>query len=70
LTSSLSRLFRRLFLEYLIKAFEAGKVEFFSSLESLRDRSSTVEKNAPNNLEIHNRRFARGCSALNTKAAK
>ena len=34
----LSRLFRRLFLEYLLKAFDAGKLEFFSSLESLRDR--------------------------------
>jgi hypothetical protein len=34
----LSRLFRRLFLEYLVKAFDAGKLEFFSSLESLRDR--------------------------------
>src|ERR1700756_3384072 len=39
----LSRLFRRLFLEYLIKAFEAGKVEFFSSLQSLRDRSSFLD---------------------------
>src|SRR6201993_5049071 len=39
----LSRLFRRLFLEYLIKAFEAGKVEFFSSLESLRDRSKFLD---------------------------
>jgi hypothetical protein len=34
----LSRLFRRLFLEYLVKAFDAGKLEFFFSLESLRDR--------------------------------
>src|SRR5215467_10294450 len=32
----LSRLFRRLFFEYLLTAFEAGKLEFFSSLESLR----------------------------------
>jgi hypothetical protein len=36
-----------LFLEYLIKAFEAGKVEFFSSLESLRDRSSFLDYLAP-----------------------
>lgn len=43
----LSRLFRRLFLEYLIKAFEAGKVVFFSSLESLRDRSSFLDFLAP-----------------------
>jgi len=34
----LSRLFRRLFLEYLVQAFDAGKLAFFSSLESLRDR--------------------------------
>jgi hypothetical protein len=32
----LSRLFRRLFLEYLQKAFDAGKLRFFSSLEPLR----------------------------------
>jgi hypothetical protein len=43
----LSRLFRRLFLEYQIKAFDAGKVEFFSSLESLRDRSSFLDYLAP-----------------------
>ena len=36
----LSRLFRRLFLEYLVNAFDAGKLEFFSSLEPLRDPSS------------------------------
>jgi hypothetical protein len=36
----LSRLFRRLFLENLLKAFDAGKLQFFSSLESLRERSS------------------------------
>jgi len=33
----LSRLFRRLFLTYLQDAFDAGKLHFFSSLESLRD---------------------------------
>jgi hypothetical protein len=43
----LSRLFRRLFLEYLAKAFDAGKLEFFSSLESLRDRSSFLDYLAP-----------------------
>ena len=43
----LSRLFRRLFLECLIKAFDAGKVEFFSSLESLRDRSKFLDYLAP-----------------------
>ncbi len=32
--------FRRLFLEYLLKAFDAEKLEFFSSLQSLRDPSS------------------------------
>jgi hypothetical protein len=43
----LSRLFRRLFLEYLLKAFDAGKLEFFSSLESLGDRSSFLDYLAP-----------------------
>src|SRR5882762_6608316 len=43
----LSRLFRRLFLEYLLKAFEAGKLQFFSSLESLRDRGSLLDYLAP-----------------------
>jgi hypothetical protein len=33
----LSCLFRRLFLTYLEEAFDAGKLKFFSSLESLRD---------------------------------
>jgi hypothetical protein len=33
----LSCLFRRLFLTYLEEAFDAGKLEFFSSLEALRD---------------------------------
>jgi Putative transposase len=40
----LSCLFRRLFLEYLIKAFDAGKLEFFSSL---RDRRSFLDHLAP-----------------------
>jgi hypothetical protein len=34
----LSRLFRRLFLESLQKAFDAGKLKFFAALESLRER--------------------------------
>jgi hypothetical protein len=34
----LSRLFRRLFLELLEKAFDAGKLQFFCALEPLRER--------------------------------
>jgi hypothetical protein len=34
----LSALFRRLFLEYLRSAFDAGKLQFFNALENLRDR--------------------------------
>jgi putative transposase len=44
---ALSRLFRRLFLGYLVNAFDAGKLEFFSSLESLRDPSSFRDYLAP-----------------------
>ena len=36
----LSRLFRRLFLTYLQKAFDTGKLQFFSSLEALHDRQA------------------------------
>jgi hypothetical protein len=36
----LARLFRRLFLDALVKAFARGKLQFFSSLETLRDRLS------------------------------
>ena len=43
----LSRLFRRLFLEYLLKAFDTGKLEFFSSLEPLRDRPAFLRHLAP-----------------------
>src|SRR6266567_3191862 len=43
----LSRLFRRLFLEYLIKAFDAGKLEFFSSLQPLRERREFLQHLAP-----------------------
>jgi hypothetical protein len=34
----LSRLFRRLFLEALQRAFDSGKLQFFNALESLRER--------------------------------
>ncbi|MBI3693396.1 MAG: IS91 family transposase [Acidobacteria bacterium] len=34
----LRRLFRRLLLQYLQEAYEAGQLQFFSSLESLRER--------------------------------
>jgi putative transposase/transposase-like zinc-binding protein len=43
----LSQLFRRLFLQYLVKAFDAGNLEFFSSLEALRDRSTFLDHLAP-----------------------
>jgi len=33
-------LFRRLFLAYLLEAFDAGKLQFFSSLKVLRDRQA------------------------------
>jgi Putative transposase len=39
--------FRRLFLEYLLNAFDAGKLDFFSSLQSLRDPSSFLDYLAP-----------------------
>ncbi len=43
----LSRLFRRLFLEYLLQAFDAGKLQFFSSLEPLRERCAFLRHLAP-----------------------
>ena len=43
----LSRLFRRLFLQSLVKAFDAGKLAFFASLESLRDRTAFLAHLAP-----------------------
>jgi hypothetical protein len=43
----LSRLFRRLFLKYLIKAFDAGKLQFFSSLEPLREAGAFLRHLAP-----------------------
>jgi len=38
----LSLLFRRLFLEQLQNAFDSGKLQFFTALESLRDRRAFV----------------------------
>jgi putative transposase/transposase-like zinc-binding protein len=43
----LSRLFRRLFLEYLQKAFDAGKLRFSASLEALRDPHAFTAYLAP-----------------------
>ena len=43
----LSRLFRRLFLEYLKAAFEAGNLQFFSALEPLRDHQAFRHYLAP-----------------------
>jgi Putative transposase/Transposase zinc-binding domain len=43
----LSRLFRRLFLEYLLTAFDAGNLAFFSSLEPLRERRAFLQHLAP-----------------------
>src|SRR5213593_1221897 len=43
----LSRLFRRLFLKLLQKAFDSGKLHFFSSLEALQDRKAFVRHLAP-----------------------
>src|SRR5437773_991891 len=43
----LSRLFRRLFLEYLQATFDKDKLQFFSSLERLRDRQVFLQYLAP-----------------------
>lgn len=43
----LSRLFRRLFLEYLDKAFLAGELAFFTSLQKLRNRTAFLRHLAP-----------------------
>ena len=43
----LSRLFRRLFLEYFQGAFDAGKLQFFTALEKLRDRCEFARYLAP-----------------------
>jgi hypothetical protein len=40
----LSRLFRRLFLERIEKAFHSGKLQFFASLEPLRDPRAFAER--------------------------
>jgi len=39
----LSRLFRRLFLQSLQKAFDAGKLHFFAVLEPLRERPAFTQ---------------------------
>jgi hypothetical protein len=46
----LSRLFRRRFIESLGKAFDAGKLQFFGTLESLQDRSAFIRHLAPLHL--------------------
>src|SRR5215831_532363 len=43
----LSRLFRRLFLEYLERAFQTGKLAFFSSLQVLHKRAAFLRYLAP-----------------------
>jgi hypothetical protein len=43
----LSRLFRRLFLEGLVAAFDAGELQFFSELASLKDRGVFMAHLAP-----------------------
>jgi hypothetical protein len=43
----LSRLFRRLFLQHLQTAFDAGKLQFFSSLERLHDPQAFAQYLAP-----------------------
>jgi Putative transposase/Transposase zinc-binding domain len=43
----LSSLFRRLFLQYLTSAFDAGKLKFFHALEALRERSRFLDYLAP-----------------------
>jgi hypothetical protein len=43
----LSPLFRRLFLGYLQQAFDAGELQFFSSLEPLRERDAFLRYLAP-----------------------
>ena len=43
----LARLFRRLFLRYLERAFDAGKLPFFGTLEPLRDRRAFQRHLAP-----------------------
>jgi hypothetical protein len=43
----LSRLFRRLFLKFLQKAFDSGKLRFFSDLQVLQDRKAFLRHLAP-----------------------
>lgn len=47
----LSRLFRRLFLSYLEKAFDQGKLQFFSSLEACRMRPAFLRHIGPTRKE-------------------
>lgn len=53
----LSRLFRRLFLEDLQKAFRAGELRFFSSLEQLRDPAALIANNRIVDIEDGKVRF-------------
>ncbi|TGR63243.1 IS91 family transposase, partial [bacterium M00.F.Ca.ET.194.01.1.1] len=43
----LSRLFRRLFLQHLEKAFDAGQLKFFSDLQALSERNAFQRYLAP-----------------------
>jgi len=43
----LSRLFRRLFLEALEKAFQQGKLQFFGEIEALKDETAFLKSLAP-----------------------
>lgn len=43
----LARLFRRLFLDYLVKAFNAGELQFFASLEPVQMRHAFLRHIAP-----------------------
>jgi Putative transposase len=43
----LGRLFRHLFLKYLQEAFDAGKLQFFSTLEACRERRAFLRYLAP-----------------------
>jgi hypothetical protein len=43
----LSRLFRRLFLQYLQRTFLAGKLTFFSTLQHLKERAAFLQYLAP-----------------------
>mgnify|MGYP001788295048 CR=1 FL=1 len=51
----LSRLFRGLFLHYLEKAFTAGHLNFFSTLQSLQERSAFLRHLAPDTFPLQRR---------------